>query len=293
MSIPTSTILHRHFKLETDPIKALLLKTDSSYEKSLLTLKGVEFNFLPTTPVSSLSGLDFDVIISQGKREQYQNLLQIAYTLHCPLISLETNLPGSPEDVHAGLSQSANATVFSNYTSMGAWQHQSAKVIYEPLDAIPVTDTDKVYSTVAVDIDNQTLQLAQQLGQMFPIAQIPQDNNQEKGFAECGIFVNLASPNPEVMNRLKMAVRAGCIILTWGHPLFQELVVDGHNGFIFSDPNQLAEKLKLLRSKGLEELKKMGQASQSMLKTKFGRSSFEKEWLRILRNASNTLFTGV
>lgn len=291
MSTPTTTVLHRHFKSEGDPLRVLLLKTNSSYEKSLLSIGGIEFRFL-SEGRSSLSGLDFDVILSQGKREQYQQLLQIAYMFHCGLISLENNLPNSPEEVHQCSGQSA-PVVFSNYTAMGAWNTQSAKVIYEPLEIIPFTDIPKVYNTIFVDIDNATLQLAQQLSQIVPIGQIPQDNKQEEGFAQCGIFVNLAAPNPEVLNRIKLALRAGCIILTWGHPLFQEIVVDGHNGYVFQDPNQLVERLKTLRSKGLEDLKKMGQASHSMLKTKFSRMTFEKEWMRILRNASNTLFTGV
>lgn len=292
MATPVNTILHKHFRSDTDPIRALLIKTGSNYERALLQLKGVDFQFAPTSHHSSLSGLDFDVIISQGKREQYQQLLQIAYTVHCGLVSLETNLPGSPDDVMNCSRQTANSVVFSNYTSMGAWQSQNAKVIYEPLE--PITfDDNKIYNTTFVDIDRQTFDLAQQLGQMFPITQIPQDNKQEQGFSQCGIFLNLAAPNPEVMERMKLALRAGCIILTWGHPLLQEMVVDGHNGYTFQNPNEMMEKLKTLRTKSLEDMKKMGLASHSMLKTKFSQATFQKEWMRILRNTSNLLFTGV
>ena len=293
MASPINTILYRHFKSDSDPIRALIFKTGSSYEKALLSLDGVEFQYLPTSRITSISGLDFDVIISQGKREQYKELVNIAYTLHCPLISLETNLPNSPDDINSCAKQPAFVTIFSNSTAMSAWQGTNAKVIYEPLEPIKYEDVDKVYNTIHVDIDNQTLPLAQELSKIFPIAQIPQDNRQEEHFGQCGVFVNLASPNPEVMNRVKMALRANCIILTWGHPLFQELVIDGHNGYIFQNPNQLVEKIHMLRSKGIEEMRKIGQSSSTIMKTKFSKALFQKEWLRILRSVSNTLFTGV
>lgn len=291
MAIATSTILHRHFRNPNDRIRALIIETKSDYEKALLQLP-IDFYKVPNVSYSSLMGLDFDIIISQCKTQQYEILANMAMMLHIPIISLDCNLPSSPEDAQVKRSQKAFTQIFNSQVIANAWGNLEAKVIYEPIESRKFNDL-KVYNTIFIDIDQQTLPLAQQFSQLWQIGQIPQDNKELESWDEAGIFVNLVGPNPEVLRRIKKALAAGVICLTWQHPLFAELVVPGYNGYLFNNPDELVAQINQLRSKKLEDIKKIGMASHSLIKTKFSSQTFEKEWMKILRNASQQLFIGV
>lgn len=292
MPTATSTILHKHFRGKNAPIKALIIECKSLYEAALKKITGVEFYHIPNHNYSSLSGLDFDVIISQCKHTHYDKLLPLSNILHLPIVSLDCNLPNNQEDLVKGIQQKAHTHIFSHSTINQAWQVPHGKVIYEPIDLLPFNE-NKIYGTVFVDVDKATLQLGQQLSQIVPIAQIPQDNKELDHFVECGLFVNLASPNPDVLVRIRKAMSAGCCVASWGHPLFKEYILPSYNGFTFDHPDQLVQQLQTLRAKGAEEIKRMGKASQSLIKTKFSFTRFEKEWRRILTEASNSTFLGV
>lgn len=289
MPIPTSSILYRHFR-DNGPTRILILESKSTYETALKKISGFEFYHVPNSPISSLGGLDFDLIISQDKKQQFGNLLGIAQTLHIPIISLECNLPGSPEDLRIPFSSSSNIAAYS--TIGQAWQIPNTKVIYEPIEPVPFNDF-KSYGTIYLDLDKDTLQLGQQLSQMFPIEQIPQDAKELVKFYEAGIYVNLAGPNPDVLGRIRKAIAAGCVVFTWGHPFFNELVVPGYNGHTFNSPDELVQKLNQVRSKGIDELKRLGKGSHSLIKSKFSVSGFEKEWRKCVKDAIKPIFVGV
>jgi hypothetical protein len=289
MAIATSTILYKHFKGD-EPIRVLISESKSTYEAALKKIKGLEFYHVPNNNISALNGLDFDLVISQDKKQQFGVLANIAQTLHIPIVSLECNLPGSPEDLRITFSSTAN--IHSYQTVAQAWQIPNSKTIYEPIEEIPFNDM-KLYNTIFLDIDKTTLQIGQQLSQMYPIGQIPQDAQEMIVFNDAGIYVNLAAPNPDVLGRIRKALSAGCVVLTWNHPLFNELVVQGYNGYTFKSPDELVQQLNQLKTKNIDELKRMGRASSSLVKTKFSLSGFEKEWLKIIKEAIKPIFLGV
>lgn len=290
MPIPTSTILYKHFKNSNEPIRALIIETKSTYEQALKRISGVEWYHIPNGGSNSLGGLDFDVIVSQDKRQQYENLITISNTLHIPLVSLENNLPANQQDVIVSAQQRTSENVYSYGMIHDSWQ-LPGKVIYEPINPLPFNE-NKIYGTVFIDIDQQTMQLGQELSQIFPLMQIAQDNKEEANFQEAGVYLNLASPNPDVLRRIRLAIAAGCAVFTWNHPLFKELVVDGLNGSTFGSPQELVQKLQDFRKKGLDDMKRVGKGSHSIIKTKLSFSNFEKEWKKILNN-SNKAFLGV
>lgn len=269
-------ILYKHFKTDK-ATNIIYVPTGSDYEKSLLELP-YSFFEIPTDPLNSYGGINFDLIISQ-KQDQLAELVQISHMLHIPVVHVEPDyFSGNPGTF-------AHEYIFPWNTQARSWG--KTENIPPFIKTTPNTNTREL-DFLYLDVDEQTQQIGSMLAQKYKIKQLPHDSTD---FSGCGIFVNLVG-NPGAQNRVLKAFSHGSVIVTWDTPFFQEILLDKQTGFLCKNPEELFNTVDQLMQ-NLTKVHSVHKLILSLAESKFSKRNFQEQWKKIVSKWINKPYRGM
>ena len=254
---------------------------------------------------SVVSGLDFDLILSQSKFGQFQVASHLSQALGVPLVSLEHTLPidGWPESQLNGFrSMTGDINVFISEYSVGKWNmHCDNRVIHHSVDTELFAPSDvekngKVLSVVNdfVNRDYCCNYLGwQRITEGLPVKLVgntpglsePAKDIHELAseYQQASVFLNTSTVSP-VPTSLLEAMSCGCAVVTTATCMIPEIIENGVNGFISNDEDELKKCVKML----LEEphlANIMGRAARQTILDNFSEEKFINNWNNIFEYA--------
>jgi hypothetical protein len=219
------------------------------------------------SPLEQLpANVEFDLVMSEHKFGAYQVLHQIANRLQVPLLSIEHTLPHpgwAPHVVQDCKRMTAHLNVFISDFSRDAWGYspQEAVVVHHGVNTdlfSPATISKQNYVLSVVN-DASSPERAWCIGFEFwkeMIAGLPWNHlgTSKDGFSkpadgvadlvkhyrECAVFVDTAQASP-IPTVLLEAMSSGAICVSRGNAMVPEVITDGYNGFIRSEPQAMRE----------------------------------------------------
>lgn len=252
--------------------------------------------------------VEFDLVLSQNKFGQFQNLQPIARLLNIPLVSLEHTLPmsvWSDEYIAQMSSMRGNVNVFISEFSLNAWNWDSRNdttVIHHMIDTGLFQVGGLERQSVALSIVNDWInrdhfcgfKLWQQITQDIPVRVIgdtpglsePAKSTEEliQAYQSSQVFLNTSLISP-IPTSLLEAMSCGCACVSTATCMIPEIIQDGINGFISNDPGVLKDKVRLLLNDS-KLARKLGNAARQTILDKFNKASFLCKWDNVFRSVT-------
>ncbi len=243
--------------------------------------------------------VDFDLVLSQNKFGQYQNLAPIASALQIPLISLEHTLPipgWRPEALEQCRASRGDRDIFISEYSCGEWgmtgeviEHGLDTTLFSPLNY----PREKRCLSVVNDWINRDyccgFNIWREVIEGFPFFVLGDTAGLSKPatsiqhlvseYNKSLIFVNTSTISP-VPTVLLEAMACGCAVVSTATCMIPEIITDGVDGFISNDVSVLRNRIELLLSSP-ELAIKMGQAARDKIVARFSLERFVKDWNRV------------
>lgn len=250
---------------------------------------------------SIVTGINFDLILSQSKFGQFQLTDTINQTLQIPVVSLEHTLPidNWPESQLNGFrSMVGDVNVFISEYSADKWNMDcDNKVIHHSVDTELFTSSDvkkngKVLSVVNDFVNRDyccnysgwqrvTDELPVRLVGNTPGLSEPAKDIHELAseYQQASVFLNTSTVSP-VPTSLLEAMSCGCAIVSTATCMIPEIIENGVNGFISNDEDELREYTQqLLEDSKLA--KKLGDCARETILEKFSEQSFINNWNQV------------
>lgn len=246
--------------------------------------------------------IDYDFILVQSRYWQYNIALQINNRLGLPVIVLDHTLPPenmAREQIKALQSMVGNVNVFISEFSQNAWGiTENSLVIRHGIDTDlfrPLNTERKSYALtvgndfikrnyclhydwwceLTNDIENKIVGDTE--GLSAPAASL-EELVQE--YNTCGVYIN-TSTTPIPMSLLE-AMSCGCAVVTVAASMMPEIIVNGVNGFISNDMNELKSYIKLVLSDSkLRDT--LGQNARKTILEQFSEAKFINNWQQIFK----------
>lgn len=254
---------------------------------------------------SIITGINFDLILSQSKFGQFQLTDTINKTLQIPVVSLEHTLPidNWPESQLNGFrSMTGDVNVFISEYSASKWNMDcDKKVIHHSVDTevFKPSDTEKNGKVLSVvnDFVNRdyccnysgwqriTQELPARLVGNTPGLSEPAKDIHEltSEYQQASVFLNTSTVSP-VPTSLLEAMSCGCAIVSTSTCMIPEIIENGVNGFISNDEDELKEYTQQL----LEDpklAKKLGDCARQTISEKFSEERFITNWNEVFELA--------
>ena len=266
--------------------------------------KPENYHVLPQNSV--VSGLNFDMILSQSKFGQFQVASQLNRTFELPLISLEHTLPipnWPQQQLEDFKRMVGNINVFISKYSTREWgMNCDNSVIHHSVDSelFKPRDVDKkpiVLSVVnefadrdyccnytgwqrIVDGFETKLVGSCSQGLSKPAASIDELVNE---YCSAQVFLNTSTISP-VPSCLLEAMSCGCAVVTTATCMIPEIIEHGVNGFMSNNEEELRGYIQQLLDD--EELRtKMGNAARETIVNNFSEEEFINNWNNIFKRA--------
>ena len=270
---------------------------DDSYAK-----KPENYYILPDNSV--LTGIDFDIILSQSKFGQFQVASQINSNFNLPLISLEHTLPipnWPREQLEAFRSMTGDLNVFISEYSTKEWSmecdntvihHSVDTELFAPTeDRKGEADTHPEVLSVVNDFKNRDYCCNysgwQRVAEGFNIrllgtcseglskpAESIEDLVLEYNTAK--VFLNTSTISP-VTTSLLEAMSCGCAVVSTATCMIPEIIENGVNGFLSNDEQELKGYIETLL--GDENLRKsVGEEARKTVVENFSEEKFINNW---------------
>lgn len=250
---------------------------------------------------SIVSGLEFDMILSQSKFGQFQASSQINQTLRLPIVSLEHTLPipSWPDQQLEGFRRMiGDVNVFISDYSAGYWNMDcDAKIIKHSVDSELFSpgegERENHVLSVANDFINRDYCLNysgwKRVTEGFPVrvvgdtpglSEAAKDTSElVKEYQTSSVFFNSSTISP-VPTSLLEAMSCGCAVVSTATCMIPEVIENGVNGFLSNDEEELKGYIKKLINEP-ETAAKMGQAARQTIIEKFSEESFINNWNEI------------
>ena len=258
-------------------------------------------NYFVLPKNSIISGVGFDMILSQSKFGQFQTAFQINRSLDLPLISLEHTLPipGWPlEQLNGFRSMVGDVNVFISEYSTKLWDitcdntviHHSVDTdLFKPTGSVN-TETPHVLSVVN-DFKNRDYccnysgwkRITEGLetlliGNCSEGLSKPADSIEDlvDAYNRASVFLNTSTVSP-VPTSLLEAMACGCAVVSTATCMIPEIIENGVNGFISNDEGELRAYVEqLLEDKDLQQ--KLGEAARETVIQNFSEEKFIDNW---------------
>jgi len=249
--------------------------------------------------------LDFDIVLTQHKFGQFQELLPISRKLSLPLISIEhtCSMPFWSEDMKNNLrNMRGDINIFITEWSLDSWGWSNRNDTYIIEHAI---NTDIFYPankqrqphilTVVNDYVgrgqilgiNVYMEATQNLnvrrigdspGFSYPAKDIHDLANE---YQTSQIFVNTSLLSPIPMSLLE-AMACGCCVVSLNTCAIPDYIKDGYNGFLVKNSKEMRDRIQLLLID--KELRNtISKNAVSTIQSKCSIERFIKEWHNILK----------
>ena len=248
------------------------------------------------------SHIDFDLVLSQNKFGQFQNLNSIAKAMHLPLISVEHTLPhpGWPGDyITATQQMRGQLNIFITDYSLDKWSWQDlgdTMVIGHMVDTELFSSGEGVRKnhilTVANDyigrdwcLDFQRYKRVcldkglpvRPVGDTPGLSRPAKDTRELVGeYNSSLIFLNTAHISP-IPTSLLEAMACGCAVVSCNACAIPEYIQHGVNGLLYNNDEEMAQHLvALLSNEGLAQ--KLGRAARQTILEKCSKDRFLEQW---------------
>ena len=258
-------------------------------------------------------GVDFDLVLSANKFGQFQIAVQIARSLHLPLVSLEHTLPMEswpPKQIADLKEMRGHINVFiSEYSrKRWGWGADEAEVIHHGIDSDTFSPDSSAKKNHLLSVVNDWMnrdwccgfRLWQQVSQQLPVRVVgdtpglskPADSVAELvgEYQASQVFLNTSLISP-VPTALLEAMACGCACVSTATCMIPEIIVNGVNGFISNDPNELRSYCsKLLANPSL--CRRLGTAARETILERFSMTTFVERWNNVFDRASKIFYQG-
>jgi glycosyltransferase involved in cell wall biosynthesis len=252
--------------------------------------------------------MGIDLVICQQRARDYPYLLKIVNSISCPIISVNNFLPFPEMNqfvIQALADQISNKQIFCSKFVCNAWGLDEQDVMIMP----KCVDTDIFNGWTGCD--NKVLlnvdyfqnrkgptgfDILEKIGKqikLFLIGMSPGFSAPAKDLNElvdyyrrCSVFLN-TSTWLSCPYELLEAMAVGCPVVTTKTTDIQDVVVDGENGFITNDIDQMVSRCKeLMNDKDLA--RKIGNNARQTILDKFGHTNFIEKWNEIFYSTIDT-----
>lgn len=247
--------------------------------------------------------LNYDFILVQNRYWQYEIASRINNMLQIPIVVLEHSLPvdTKTQNIDTLRSMVGNVNVFISEFSQKSWGiEDAAMVIHHGIDSnvfcrLNDIPREKYVLTVANDFIRRNYclhyDLWQEITSNMPnrvIGDTPglsksASSTQElvKEYNKCGVYFN-TSTTPIPMSLLE-AMSCGCAIVTVDASMMSNIIVNGVNGFITNDKNQMTHYInELLNNEDLRN--RLGSNARKTIIDLFSEARFIDQWNLVFDN---------
>ncbi len=333
MKSPVSSIIHSCSVKPDEPLNILCSPTHEGFQTSLCHTNHNFYSFwtdqikrwvteyrpvpknyfiLPDNIIPNW--LDFHVVLSQNKFDQYQRLKPIADNLHLNLISVEHTFPfpGWNSEQRGRLHElRGKHNVFITKKSLEAWGWENrgeTSVIEHGIDTDLFKPSDRprqnTILTVANDYINRdwclNFKLYKQVTEGLPTTPV----GNTEGFSRAAssveeliyfyqsskIFLSTANISPIPLTILE-AMACGLPVVATPSSAIPDYVEHGISGFLTNDPVEMRYYLELLLTND-NMASKMGMAGREIILEKFGLQRFVDDWNSLLYEISSLPYIG-
>jgi glycosyltransferase involved in cell wall biosynthesis len=254
-------------------------------------------------PESSISGINYDFILSQSKFWQFQIAMQINQKLQLPLISLEHTVP-TPQTMNAQQvemmkNMQGHLNVFISEYSQKSWGIQNNSVIiHHGIDTESFNELNKQRNktvlTVANDFINRDYCLnysgwkrvtagldvrviGDTPGLSFSAKSTDELVNE---YNQCGVYLNTSTLSP-IPTSLLEAMSCGCAVVSTATCMIPEIIKHGENGLISNDETELRKYIEnILNDDQLRN--ELGNNARDTIKQLFSEQQFITKWNNLL-----------
>jgi glycosyltransferase involved in cell wall biosynthesis len=261
--------------------------------------------------------VDFDLVLSQNKFGQFHIAEQFARKLHLPLVSLEHTLPVPSwnQSQRESLRQMrGHLNLFISEYSIREWgwdpKDPTVRVIHHGIDTETFSPNDMMCDrkphllSVVNDWVNRDwccgFKLWQEVSKDLPVTVVgatPGLSEPAKSvhdlvmkYRSSSVFLNTSLISP-VPTALMEAMSCGCAVVSTATCMIPSIIENGVNGFISNDPAELRAYCQhLLRDVDLAA--SMGAAARQTIIDRFSQEKFVANWDSLLREATDTVYTG-
>ena len=257
--------------------------------------------------------IDFDLVLSQNKFGQFQQLQPIAQKFNVPLVSLEHTLPmpqWSLEQRQSLVNMRGKINVFISEYSINEWgfektddvrviKHCVDSELFKPLIPTIVIEDDNFTNienrenrilSVVNDWINRDIfcgfKIWQRVTQGLPVFPVgdtqglsrpaPSMDELVDCYANSRIFINTSTISP-IPTALLEGMSAGCACVSTATCMIPEVIEHGVNGFMTNDEKEMRGYLEQLMND--EKLaSEMGKAARQTILDDFSVERFTSEW---------------
>lgn len=250
-----------------------------------------------------------DLILCQNRARDYGALSKLSIRLSCPIISINNFLP-FPEinqfAIQSMADQTYNQQIFSSKFVANSWGLDEKDVIIIP----KCVDTKTFNGWQGKD--NKTLincdwyqnkknitgfPLLEQINKQLPInlmginpgvsSPAKDLNDLVDKYVNCPVFLNTSNWLSCPIELLE-AMSVGCPVVTTKTTDIQDIIINGENGFITNDVEELIKYCKeLINNKELAS--KIGEEGRKTIVEKFGKKIFVEKWNEIFYETIDTV----
>lgn len=284
--------------VETPLLRILSVsETDGRFENALASLGHTVYsngNPLYLDPIVQLVNdhNDFDTkdldLLIVNNHQQLEPYGLLGDSLHLPIVVMEHGIQANKQPI-SGMFAHVNAseTVKQMMGNAGEVLHYYVDEVINPWDTRPV---DVLIFGYFNQNDAGLLGILTKQFKSHKIQNGPFPTNQERkeAFANTKVFVSLSTVFSIPWNLLD-AIANGCVVIGNNMPLLPEYIIDGENGFLPTNPDDMVLAIKnVLDNRSL--VTKIHQNYNKMLNTTFSRDNFHKGWNRIFSAAYNKVY---
>lgn len=250
------------------------------------------------------TGLGIDLVLSQNKFGQFQQLANIAAKLNVPLLSLEHTLPipAWPQNIReACKNMRGHHNVFISEYSIGQWgflQDETVSIVHHGINTDefkPLNDNreNRILCVVNDWINRDwccNFQTFHRTAADLPVMVVGDTPGLSKPassvseliseYQKSRIFYNTSTISP-VPTALMEAMSCGCAVVSTATCMIPELIQHGQNGLISNDENELRKfLLQLLENPDMA--KSLGENARKTIEKRFNLEKFVYNWNEVL-----------
>lgn len=279
---------HNHFKTWNSKYRPL----PSNY---ILLDKTKDINQIPLN-------VDIDLVLSANKFGQFQILSDVANKLGVPLLSIEHTLPfpaWSQQQLQNCRNMRGKFNLFISEYSINAWGWEDKNdtgIVHHAIDSEIFKPSDVERELVCLSVVNdwinrdwccgfniwknivQKYKLPVKVLGDTPGLSVPASSTQElaENYQKSRVFLNTSTISP-VPTVLLEAMSSECAVVSTATCMIPDIIVNGVNGFISNNEDELGNYCKLLlQDKELAE--KMGKAARQTVLERFNLDQFLNTW---------------